>query len=304
MKTTPSFHAAAALTLMGFLALAAAAHAQIIPIVDLQTSASNDWVTATVNSARTASDTTGDYDGGGTSNDKRNVIPFNTTTQMFTSLQLPVQSSKFYGGKNNTFFNQTTTGIGVENSLRNGGGLSGVDRYLFGTSAVPGAGNTQYAAVVAVWKKEDFLNGGATNQVNITTNNAFSVQLSGQVAFTGRWLLQIGSTYYVSQESFTTDTDLVGNVFNSTGITTTTWAPINLTLNSGDLTAAPGTYGALSLNDIQSVGVYASFSGGSGGARWSLEKFSAAGTLIPEPSALAMAAIGLGALLLARRRGL
>ncbi len=298
----PTFHAVGA----AFAAwLASAVPAPAALIVDLQ--ASTSWVGGTTNSGRTASDTTGDYDGGGTSNDRRNVIPFDTSTPMFTTNEFNVQSSIFYGGKNNTFFNSGAS-IGTDNRLVNGGGLGGVDRYLLGSANNPGYGVTQFNALVALWKKENFLNGGDAAQVNIASNNAFRAQISAQIPLTGRWLVQIGGTYYVSEESFVTDTDLVGNVFNSTGVSTSQWASIDLAASGGDLTALPGSFGALSLNNIQSVGVYASFFGapssGTINPRWSLEAFSVDAVVIPEPSALALAAIGLGAMLLVRRRGL
>lgn len=284
------------------LAIPAASHASLI--VDLQ--ASTGWVTTTQFSARTGTDTTGNY-GSGSAIDRRNVVAFNTTTSMFTTGQLPVQSGTFYGGKNNTFYNVVPTNppIATENRLVNGGGLGGVDRYLFGSSGQPGAGKLQSAALVALWKKEDFLNGGNATQVNITTNNAFSVQIGSPVLMTARWLVQTGGTYYVSAENFTLNgnASLLGTVVNSTGIITTTWAPIDLTLNSGDLTATPGTYASLALNDIQSVGVYASYSNSvNTPARWTLEAFSVDALVVPEPSTYAMLLGGIITLLLLRRR--
>jgi len=281
------------------LAIPAASHASLI--VDLR--ASTGWVTGAVTSNRTGTDTIGDFDGGGTNNDRRNVIAFNTTTPMFTSGQLPVQSGTFYGGKNNTFYGTNATLVGAQNQIFDGGGLGGVDRYVLGSAANPGASFLQTAALVALWNNTDFLNSGATNQVNITSNTAFSVQLGAQAPLTARWLVQIGGIYYVSNENFTTNTTLVGQVINSTGITTTTWAPINLTANGGNLTATPGTYASLTLDNIQSVGVYASYSANSTqNVRWTLEGFSVDALVVPEPSTYAMLLGGIITLLLFRRR--
>lgn len=280
------------------LVTALPSHATLI--VDLPSS--TEWVTSTATSSRTASDTTGDY-GSGSAIDRRNVVPFDTTTPMFTSAQTTVQSGKFYGGKNNTFFNNTTTFIGAENRLtENGSGVP--DSYYFGSSSTPGSGISQYAALVSLWKQEDFLNGGAANQVNITSDTAFSVMIGAQLAFTGRWLVQIGSTYYVSQESFTTNTTFVPEAITSSNATTTLWAPIDLTANSGDLTAAPGTYTSLTLNNINGVGLYASFptAVNNGGGRWRVQGFSVDAAVIPEPSSLALLGGAFAFAIVLRRR--
>lgn len=289
----------ASLTAAALCLTALPSHAAMI--VDLQ--ASTAWVTIQQNSARTGTNTTGDY-GSGSPIDRRNVIPFDTSTPMFTPAQLPVQSGTFYGGKNNTYFDNTNN-PGYDNRLVDGGStlLPGGDRYIFGTSMSPGAGKRQYAALVSLWKKADFLNGGDANQVNITANNAFQMQIGAQAPLTARWLVQIGSTYYVSQESYTTSANFTASIITSTSATTTLWAPIDLTANGGDLTATPGTYAALTLNNIDGVGVYASLDAvNNGGARWTLEAFSVNATVIPEPSAMALLAVSLTALVVFRRR--
>lgn len=281
--------------------MADVAHATLV--VNLEQSTT--WVTADAGTTGWTA-TTGDYDGGGTANDTRTTWAFSTTTPFSPtggSYTSALQSARFYGGGSITSYNTSHTSATV---VRNAQLNSTLDVVSFGAAS---SANT--ATMALVWKKEDFLGSGnlAGNQVNLTGNtalsfSAFTPSASGTAGFYYQWLVQIGTTFYVSEtRTLMSQTQTANTPYVSSDLTTTKWAVIDL---STDILSSVGAYAALDLTDIQAVGVYFTSTGQSANKRLFLGGFSADATItaVPEPSSFAILAGGvvLGLAVLRRRR--
>jgi hypothetical protein len=141
-------------------------------------------------------------------------------------------------------------------------------------------------AVVAVWTKDLFLNGGADPEasISITRNDAFS--LSWRAASNNavgnpvapnpnpgktHWVVKKDGAYYISEETHTYSVhpnpeaaaDFIYEVDNSSSILTTLWAPIDLLGDTFSIDGSTttlmgpsGAYAPLSLTNLQAVGFY------------------------------------------------
>lgn len=273
--------------------------AEATVIVDLQRN--SGWVAAdTSNPMRASTKTTGDYDGQADVADYRAHLPFSTATAFNPNAAW--QSGKFYlGGVVYAYDPAAAPTWSVDNYVRNNTQDGTNDTFQIGT------GNNSHVGRFAVlWRKADFLNGGdaAGTSVDITSNTAFTfngrpVNAANQ---TFRWLIQKGSTYYVSQES---NANPAFTGWTSSGLTTTLWAPIDLS-TAFDTTVHPTlTFGSLSggLTNLQGVGVYVTMSqtsalGGNNRIQFSGFKVDA---VVPEPATLGLVASA-GLLVIGRRR--
>ena len=139
---------------------------------------------------------------------------------------------------------------------------------------------------------------------DVTTDNAFSADLDGSSGFseTGRWVVQEDDgDLYVSNETFS-----VGPAVTSSNLTSTTWALLDT--SGPDFYQTYGSFGSLSLTNLEAAGVYYeasrtndNFTGNANGTGFRIREFNAEGTPIPEPASLALLATG-GLCLLSRRR--
>jgi hypothetical protein len=271
-------------TLAYLFAVPAAEAALVVDLVP-----STSWVTGDTASPRgTGTFTTGDYDNdnGGTADDGRRMLAFSSTTVITPAS--PPQSGIFYGGYAAYQLNNTGQFFG-ENRVRNN---AANDFYELGST-----GTSSVARIVLSWQKPNFLAGGDTAVVNLTSNTAITAKniFGTNTTGTGHWMVQIGSTYYVSQETFSVAADANRT---SVGLTTTLWAPIDITAALSNYAAPTLTFAPLSLTNIQGVGIYVQGSGANG--RIGVRGFSVDATVVPEPAAFA--ALAPAALVLGRRR--
>ena len=103
-----------------------------------------------------------------------------------------------------------------------------------------------------VWKKEDFAGGFDTADAQITRFRLEAAAGGPSGSHTFRWLVKVGSQYYVSSNTYTVSgtsyTTVDAAVSEVAG-----WEAYNPTT---DLTYTPGTYSALTLTNITAVGYY------------------------------------------------
>jgi len=148
-------------------------------------------------------------------------------------------------------------------------------------------GGTQAATGTYVWKQEDFLNGGDTGTISLGTGSSITINLAEAGATDYRAVVNQGGSYYVSQS---VASDTADATFD---LTATDWA----TLNTADYSY--GTFSALTLDDVQSVGVWFDQSR-NGLTRFRVQDFQL--NVIPEPATLGLvAAMGAGILFIRRR---
>ncbi len=216
-------------------------------------------------------------------------ISFDMTTPMFASGDYASAPTNgiFYGG--------------MASSVDGGGNSKGVyegkdsspDFVQIGVGFNGTSGTSMEFAAAGVWKKEDFLSGFDTSQadleslsVNITSNTG----LSGMVT---RWMVQIGSEFYVSQESQEN-----AGLFETNDFTSSNWAPIDL---SAGMLATHGSFSELAMNDVQAVGFYIRYDGDAQ-TRFlpAFDSFSAAA--VPEPTSIVLLGLGGLATVIRRRR--
>lgn len=114
------------------------------------------------------------------------------------------------------------------------------------------------------WKKEDFLNGGDQYTVSFAPGSKIVPHVSRYFSGLddGRWVIQQGGQFYVSEKTFGDYLGEIGRAeFTHTSYildpTTTNWAPYNPTEPYDivfDIDAA--TYAPVTFNDVQAVGFY------------------------------------------------
>ncbi|RRJ97474.1 PEP-CTERM sorting domain-containing protein [Opitutaceae bacterium TAV4] len=174
------------------------------------------------------------------------------------------------------------------------------------------AGSTLGFASVYLFKQADFV---APYNTGTFSPDGFSVtyRASGpDSAFvpTGRWVVQIGDTYYVSQATITAAYNTVSTVsLSGTAFSSTQWAAYNPT-TSLNFNQSAAVFSPLDLSSVTGVGIYfeqdaylgtAATSGG----LLAISAFSVTGTVtpVPEPATLALlfGLIALGAIASKRR---
>jgi len=158
-----------------------------------------------------------------------------------------------------------------------------------------------------VFKKEDFTN-FSTGTVGFDASSTLALHMTnwsqtppavGGNPVEIRFLVQEGSTYYVSEEVRTSQGagDLTLTDFNDNSTVGKRWAPVTMT---GTSFGIPNTlsFQAVDFQDVQQIGFVAEGSR-QYGAQWGFDTFSATG--IPEPGTALLVLAGLP-LLLRRRR--
>jgi len=170
---------------------------------------------------------------------------FSTTIPLMnTGASYSGTSPTFYGGGHteNCTFNYFT--LPYDTGITDEGGNDAI------TFSWPGNSTTSAFGEV-LWQKADFLNGASATGVAFDPNSSlsYSLALAGAVA---RFIVQDGSTYYVSNLNFGSSTTLT-DPDNST-----TWAtylptepPSSLPFDASGATFSPHTF-----TDIQAVGYY------------------------------------------------
>jgi len=171
-----------------------------------------------------------------------------------------------------------------------------------------GAGNQQVRALAAVWKKSDFLNGGAANQVNIESSSAITALIGddGDTQPQFGWLIVKGGTTYMSG-LFTLGSSDVLISTSSGDLTGLSWSSVDFATNglfdAGSTIVDPTAAGIFT--DIDGIGLITRSPDATTDTRRSyLQSFSADLAVIPEPSSFALifGALTLGVVLCRRRR--
>ncbi len=182
---------------------------------------------------------------------------------------------------------------------------------MFGDTVnnIGGSGGNSEVRNAVLWQKADFMNDGDSLEVNLDGSSSFELTWGGrdnEPLVAARWLILQDNTLYVSNETkILEDTgqneDNTAHTVSSGDFTSMQWAAVDLT---NDITADPGSFSSLNLNDIEGVGFYFTSDDGvtgnaagdtTNGFRWS--EFSATATVIPEPSAGALMLFAAGGLL-------
>ncbi len=163
-------------------------------------------------------------------------------------------NSKFYGGLT-AFYNATGKHI-EEGMLNSNHELRDDNNYMdIQGSAVKHRNNAFW-----FWKKEDFLNGGNVNPVSFDANSTISVHISRFWSGVegGRWVVQEGSQFYISESAFGTNGTASGLRLSHTLYPTTTkWALYN-PVEPWDVrfNAATAVYETHNFTDVAAVGFY------------------------------------------------
>lgn len=205
----------------------------------------------------------------------------------------------FYGGYQ--FSSSTVNGNFSRQQIRENGTADRIYLQTYSASGWDGSNLSLHAAYI--FKQEDFLTGHTTGSNNIT---GLSISSNSYSAGTGRFIVEVGGGYYVSNSTFNVSGTTSLNL-DSTDLTTETWAAYAPASDLNfDQTA---TFSALSLDDVTAVGYYIerdSWTGTASSTPFGLgiESFTALGTTIPEPGtyALILGVCALGGAAVRRRR--
>lgn len=160
----------------------------------------------------------------------------------------------------------------------------------------------------AVWRKADFLNNGATSQVDITSDSRLTITAAkASAAASGdpsyRWLLVQGTTTYASQ--LLTGLGTSSATLSSGNLTSLSWYTVDFASDFsglGTIVSNPVTAGLY--DDLDGVGVYFTSSASTDGTAYGtyLTAFEATLDVVPEPGTLALVLVGSLAVLTWRTR--
>ncbi|GEM_PF-6452889 len=249
-----------------------------------------------------------DLDGIG-NNDSISVIAFGTEytsglTEYLGTGNGTVAGPRAFGGQQAIRYDANTlnTGFSPVSQIQNSD--------QFRVNYVLNSSNGDYQYANATYFIQDDWSNLSSEQAGFgTTEVAFSLDTAGfatQTAGSIRWLIRDGSTFYVSEDSFTPATN---TLFESTGTQASadSWAVYAPT--AADMRIPDSGYSTLgsTFQNITAVGWVLDvprFSNGgtSTSVGITVDSFSSDLVAIPEPSSLALIAIALGAVAVFRRR--
>lgn len=231
-------------------------------------------------------------------------VPFDTTTPLSPSEGYT--GPTFYGGY--TFSSDTySIGFSRQGILNDYAKANGND--LIYLNVVGSSGDTNFYATtmhfasVFVFRQNSFNPPFSTGNVSI---DGFSIGVfkhangstAPQFKPEGRWLVEIGGTYYLSNQTFTNTVNESYTTFQLSGeaLQSTLWAAYDPASNIF-FDASNATFEALNLTGVTSVGFYIEdrdfqTTKGTVGMRLGIGEFSVT-TSIPEPGSLALLGLGI-----------
>jgi hypothetical protein len=250
-----------------------------------------NYSSANINSAKTETYSSGDFDFDGSADDRVSKVAFGSVFTPPNSANWTNIAGKsngtIYHGISLAILNKTNNpaigfdrlaGTVVNDRIQIGGGTTG---------------ETNSLAVALYWNSTNFLNGGSAALADET--NSLSVTLNGTgVAPSVRFLVQAGGQWYVSATSNTASFSINGATASWYAFDPAANAMFLDTANLG--TAVSGT----SLGAITAAGVYAQtmkYTGGS--SLFGMDAFKL--TVVPEPATIGMLGLGAISILICRR---
>lgn len=237
----------------------------------------NGYTSSTgLNFARTASFSSGDGTPGN---------PYTYTNAFSDTVALSPSSDysgpTFYGGY---FLSSTTLQGGFSRQqIRESGGSELI--YLQAYRADGWAGSTLAHGGVFIFKQADFNSGFQSGAVAL---DGLSVKFSSFGSATGRFTVQVGGDYYVSQSTVSVTSTSVQSL-SGTALTSELWAAYDPSTNLV-FDVGVASFATLDLSSVTAVGLYFhrdNLAGGSGATPYGfgIESFQATGTAaIPEPA--------------------
>jgi hypothetical protein len=190
-------------------------------------------------------------------------VPFRRSLSF--SDTLPLNPISNYAGTSQVFYGGAQTANGLTGFTDSGPFSTGVnntgnsnqlrDSIMFYWQGSPSATTEG----VILWKKANFL--GTTNSATIYFDSQSSLFIEpNSVALPIRFVVQDGTTYYISNVSYSVSTSqtVPGTATLTDPNNSTTWAPYNPSANI-DFDASTATFSRHSFTNIQAVGYYFEF---------------------------------------------
>jgi len=264
--------------------------------------------------SQTLSGTTGAANisyGGGVATDRQGIRPFSTTTVLSPTTNYPngvntsLYSTTFYGAYESIVMDAPSGSAINSEVIRAGTSSSTPDGSVMKTTYARPTGSDYVGTNVVIFQKADFLNGGSSGSLTLSsmsmTMTTPSVTAGTASNMRGRWVIANGSSYYVSQTTFSMDAGTV----SLADFTLSQWSVYTPSTAAGTvLNFQPTSFSTVNFNNVQAVGFYAETwdgvdqiiagsgsGGGNVGAAFNVTDFGV--TAVPEPSAIALLGGGL-----------
>ncbi|WP_043589527.1 PEP-CTERM domain protein [Geminisphaera colitermitum] len=247
------------------------------------------------------------------------TVAFNNTSALSPASATDYAGPVFYGGytfTSSSIANKAPT-TRLINNWANMGGNDTIRIYADAGTSNDWNNSTLSFASVYIFKQANFTAGNTTGDMALEglslTYRAYGAEDGVTSAFapTGRWLVQVGDTYYLSKTTITTSTKAAATVsLSGAELSGTQWA-VYAPGTSLNFNQTAASFTTLELNKVTAVGIYFEQDNYTGttdrnAALLAISAFSATGTTntIPEPTTYAMwiaSALALAALALRRR---
>lgn len=253
-----------------------------------------NYTSTNINSSKTVSESNGDYDFDGVSDDRLSSVAFGSVFSPpnngnWTTVPGKSNGTIYHGVSIAVFDNQAINpGVPIDRMASN-------NRIQVGNAD---AGTETYSLAAAFyWEAADFLSSGTGGLVDAADSLSFSVNSTG-VKPNVRFMVQAGGQWYLSQASNDGPLSINGGAAN--------WYGFDPSANAlfWDETDPGATIVGNSLGDITAAGIYAQTETGYTGNTSLLQFDSLQVSVIPEPSAFALLSgcMSLAGVVLLRRK--